>query len=65
MSNLSQQQYELQPSPLSNALTQLRAIRLELAQTRERLLTLRTEVDAAIDGNRNDNRDDSLCLPSR
>lgn len=65
MSNLSQQQYELQPSPLSNALMQLRAIRLELAQTRERLLTLRTEVDAAIDGNRKDNSDGSLCLPSR
>jgi hypothetical protein len=63
MSNLTQQQSSLQPSPLSNALSQLRAIRIELAQTRERLLTLRTEVDSIIDGNRNDNSDDSLCRP--
>jgi hypothetical protein len=63
MSNLTQQQQPLQPSPLSNALTQLRAIRIELAQTRERVLRLRTEVDTIIDGNRNDNSDDSLCRP--
>jgi len=63
MSNFPPKPYQPQPSTLSSALAQLRAIRVELEQTRERVLTLRTEVDAIIGVNRKDNSDDSLCLP--
>ncbi|MCA1993806.1 MAG: hypothetical protein LDL41_17435 [Coleofasciculus sp. S288] len=54
MSNSPQQQHLPQSSSESQALAQLIAVRQELEQTRKRLLTLRTEVDAIIGFNQLD-----------